>query len=246
MKLKKFFVIFLLLIGYIYPGNQVLAENLTWDENGYCWENCPVLDAGATINSFTQIRGLSGYLRLPEAVTVPYQIRGLRIGITNPYGNFWTATGTLIHQGTNTRYPIGLADSTDGNPLGYYNTKCSATNICSPAFSFGPIWLPAYMYQGSYHLEIVVRYSYGLNPTWTSTIDLPGALVIVSSPAGSGQPPSPSTSSTTTSSSIVPSLVIPGRPTFGGACPYRYGQTRIGKSKVVCTLISGKLIWRKV
>lgn len=243
--LKKFFAIFILLIGYIYPANSVSAENLTWDENGFCWENCPTLDAGAYINAFTQIRGLSGYLRLPEVVTAPTQLRGLRISIYNPNGNFWTATGTLIHLGTNTRYPIGQAESSDGNPLGYYNTRCSATNICSPSFSFGPVQLPAYMYQGSYHLEIAVRYGYGLNPSWSKTIVLPGALVIASSPSGSGVSPTSSVSTTIPSPTIVTVVVPRPRPTFGGACPYRYGRTRIDNRVAVCTLVNGKLIWRK-
>jgi hypothetical protein len=246
MKPKKFFAIFILLIGYIYFPNPVSAQNLTWDENGFCWKNCPTLDAGAYIQSFTQIRGLSGYLRLPEVVNAPTQIRGLRIGINNPNGNFWTATGTLIHQGTGTRYPIGLATSSDGNPLGWYNQKCSSTNICSPDFSFGPLWVESYMYAGSYHLEIVVKYSYGLNPTWSKVIDLPGALVIASSPAGLGALPTPTTSTTVSLPTIVTPVVPRGPATFGGRCPYRYGRTRINNVRAVCTLVSGKLVWRRL
>lgn len=243
---KKFFAVFLLLIGYIYPPSSVSAENVTWDENGFCWENCPSLDAGAYINSFTQIRGLSGYLRLPEVVNAPTQIRGLRIGIQNPNGNFWKASGTLIHLGTQRRYPIGPAVSSDGNPMGYYNTKCSATNICKPDFSFGPIWIESYMYQGSYHLEIVVTYDYGLNPTWSKTIVLPGALVIASSPSGSGVAPTSSVSPTVPSATTVTPVVTPRRPTFGGECPYRYGRTRINTRVAVCTLVAGKLVWRRM
>lgn len=242
---KKIFLIFLLLIGYIYPPNPVFAENLIWDENGFCWENCPTLDSGAYIQSFTQIRGLSGYLRLPEVVHAPTQIRGLRIGLNSPNGNFWKASGTLIHQGSQRRYPIGQAVSTDGNPLGWYNQRCSSTNICNPDFSFGPTYVEAYMYAGSYSLEIVVRYDFGLNPTWSKTILLPGALVIASSPAGSGVAPTPTTSTTVSLPPIVTSVVVPRPPTFGGGCPYRYGRTRINGVRAVCSLVNGQLVWRR-
>ena len=246
-KQKKIFGILLFFIIVLYGPIPVHSQNLDWDENGFCWENCPTLDGSAYIHSFTQIRGLTGYLRLPEVVTAPVQIRGLRIGINNPMGNFWTANGTLVHTMTGQRYPIGYAESSDGNPMGWYNQKCSSTNPCSPAFSFGPVQIPSYMYAGSYRLEIVARYDYGLNPSWSKTIVLPGALVIASSPAGPGVSPTP-TSSTypiVSSTTIVPPVVTPAKPAFGRACPYRYGQTRIKGKRAICKSINGKLIWRR-
>lgn len=244
-KQKTIFVFLLFLIIVLYGPIPVHSENLDWDENGFCWENCPTLDNGAYIHSFTQIRGLTGYLRLPEVVTAPVQIRGLRIGINNPMGNFWTASGTLVHIPTGQRYPIGYAESSDGNPMGWYNTKCSSTNPCNPDFSFGPVQIPSYMYAGSYRLEIVVRYDYGLNPSWSKTIVLPGALVIASSPAGLGAFATPTTSTTVSLPSIVSPVVPPARPAFGRACPYRYGRTRINGIRAVCSLINHQLIWRK-
>ena len=244
-KPKKIFGILLSLITVLYGPIPVHSENLDWDENGFCWENCPTLDGSAYIHSFTQIRGLTGYLRLPEVVTAPVQMRGLRIGINNPMGNFWTASGTLVHIPTGQRYPIGYAESSDGNPMGWYNLKCSYENPCSPYFSFGPIAIPSYMYEGSYRLEIVVRYDYGLNPSWSKTIVLPGALVIASSPAGLGVLATPTTSTTVSLPSIVSPVVSPARPAFGRACPYRYGQTRINGIRAVCSLINHQLIWRK-
>lgn len=244
-KPKKIFVILLSLIIFLYGPIPVRSQNLSWDENGFCWENCPTLDGSAYIHSFTQIRGLTGYLRLPEVVTAPVQIRGLRIGINNPMGNFWTASGTLVHTLTGQRYPIGTAESSDGNPMGWYNLKCSSTNPCNPDFSFGPVQIPSYMYAGSYHLEIVVRYDYDLNPSWSKTIVLPGALVISSSPAGLGVLATPTTSTTVSLPSIVSPVVSPARPAFGRACPYRYGQTRINGKRAVCSLVNNQLIWRK-
>jgi hypothetical protein len=244
-KRKKIFGILLSLIIFLYGPIPVRSQNLSWDENGFCWENCPTLDGSAYIHSFTQIRGLTGYLRLPEVVTAPVQIRGLRIGINNPMGNFWTANGTLVHTLTGQRYPIGLAESSDGNPMGWYNLKCSSTNPCNPDFSFGPVQIPPHMYAGSYHLEIVARYDYGLNPSWSKTIVLPGALVIASSPAGLGVLATPTTSTTVSLPSIVSPVVSPARPAFGRACPYRYGQTRIKGIRAVCSLVNNQLIWRK-
>ena len=244
-KQKKIFGILLSLIIVLYGPIPVRSQNLNWDENGFCWENCPTLDGSAYIQSFTQIRGLTGYLRLPEVVTAPVQIRGLRIGINNPMGNFWTANGTLVHIPTGQRLSLGQADSSDGNPMGWYNVKCSSTNRCSPDFSFGPIQIPSYMYAGSYHLEIVVRYDYGLNPSWSKTIVLPGALVIASSPAGLGVLPTPTTSTTVSLPSIVSPVVSPARPALGRACPYRYGQTWINNKRAVCSLINKTLIWRR-
>lgn len=244
-KPKKIFVILLSLIIFLYGPIPVRSQNPSWDENGFCWENCPTLDGSAYIHSFTQIRGLTGYLRLPEVVSAPVQIRGLRIGINNPMGNFWTANGTLVHIPTGQRTPIGLAESSDGNPMGWYNVKCSSTNPCSPDFSFGPVQIPSYMYAGSYRLEIVVRYDYGLNPSWSKTIVLPGALVIASSAAGPGVSPTSSTYPIVSSTTIVPPVVSPARPAFGRACPYRYGQTRIKGKRAVCSLVNNQLKWRK-
>ena len=244
-KAKKIFGILLSLIIVLYGPIPVRSQNLSWDENGFCWENCPTLDGPAYIQSFTQIRGLTGYLRLPEVVTAPVQIRGLRIGINNPMGNFWTANGTLVHTVTGQRYPIGYAESSDGNPMGWYNLKCSYDNPCSPYFAFGPVQIQSYMYAGSYHLEIVVRYDYGLNPSWSKLIVLPGALVIASSPAGLGVLPTPTSSTTVSLPSIVSPVVSPARPAFGRACPYRYGQTRIKGIRAVCSLVNGNLIWRR-
>ena len=248
-KAKKIFGILLSLIIFLYGPIPVRSQNLSWDENGFCWENCPTLDGAAYINSFTQIRGLDGYLRLPEVVTAPVQIRGLRIGINNPMGNFWIADGTLVHTLTGRGYSIGYAGSSDGNPMGYYNVKCSSDNPCSPYFAFGPVQIQSYMYAGSYHLEIAVKYDYGLNSSWSKTIVLPGALVIASSPAGLGAFPTP-TSSTTVSlpatvAPIVTITVLPARPAFGRACLYRYGQTRINGKRAVCSLVNNQLIWRK-
>ena len=244
-KQKKIFGILLSLIIVLYGPIPVRSQNLNWDENGFCWENCPTLDGSAYIQSFTQIRGLTGYLRLPEVVAAPVQIRGLRIGINNPMGNFWSANGTLVHIPTGQRLSLGQADSSDGNPMGWYNVKCSSTNPCSPDFSFGPIQIPSYMYAGSYHLEIVVRYDYGLNPSWSKTIVLPGALVIASSPAGLGVLPTPTSSTTVSLPSIVSPVVSPARPAFGRACPFRYGQTWINNKRAVCSLINKTLIWRR-
>ena len=243
-KQKKIFGILLSLIIFLYGPIPVRSQNPSWDENGFCWENCPTLDGSAYIHSFTQIRGLNGYLRLPEVVTAPVQIRGLRIGINNPMGNFYTANGTLVQSLTGQRLPIGLAESSDGNPMGWYNVKCSSTNPCNPDFSFGPVQIPSYMYAGSYHLEIVVRYDYGLNPSWSKTIVLPGALVIASSPAGLGALATPTSSTIASLPSIVTHVVSPARPAFGRACPYRYGQTRINNRRAVCSLINKTLIWR--
>jgi hypothetical protein len=242
---KTFFIFSLFFIIVLYGPIPVRSQNLDWDENGFCWENCPTLDGSAYIHSFTQIRGLTGYLRLPEVVTAPVQIRGLRIGINNPMGNFWTASGTLVHTMTGQRYPIGYAESSDGNPMGWYNQKCSSTNPCSPDFSFGPVQIPSYMYAGSYRLEIVARYDYGLNPSWSKTIVLPGALVIASSPAGPGVSPTSSTYPIVSSTTIVPPVVTPAKPAFGRTCEFRYGQTRIKGKRAICTSINGKLIWRR-
>ena len=248
-KTKKIFGILLSLIIFLYGPIPVHSQNLDWDENGFCWQNCPTLDGPAYIQSFTQIRGLTGYLRLPEVVSAPTLIRGLRIGINNPMGNFWTANGTLVHTVTGQRLSLGLAESSDGNPMGWYNLKCSSTNPCNPDFSFGPIQIPSYMYAGSYRLEIVVRYDYGLNPSWSKLIVLPGALVIASSPAGLGVIPTPITSITVASPTIVTSIVtviVPrAKPAFGSACDFRYGQTRINGKRAVCSLVNQQLIWRK-
>ena len=248
-KEKTIFGILLFLITVLYGPIPVHSENLDWDENGFCWQNCPTLDGSAYIQSFTQIRGLTGYLRLPEVVSAPTLIRGLRIGINNPMGNFWVASGTLVHVGTGQRLSLGQGTSTDGNPMGWYNTKCSSTNPCSPDISFGPIQIPSYMYAGSYRLEIVARYDYGLNPSWSKTIVLPGALVIASSPAGPGVIATPITSTTVASPTIVTSIVtvvVPAaKPAFGRACDFRYGQTRINGKRGVCSLVNGNLIWRR-
>lgn len=208
----------------------------TWDDNGFCWTNCPQLDAGAYIQSFTQIRGLSGYKALPEVVNGPTQIRGLRVGINNMYGNFWRATGTLIHS-SGTRYPIHQGASTDGNPMGYYNTRCSEKNICQPTFEWGPLSISDKMYAGSYSLELQVTYAYGLNPGWAKTITLAPALIIASSPAGTG--PVPPT--TTTVAPTAPTTTVAAAPRRGEPCPYERGVS----GRLVCKRVGNVLKWAR-
>ena len=231
---KRFFFFLLILLGILYGPIPARSENLIWDSNGYCWQNCPTLDAGAYINSFTTLRGLEGYRALPLVMATTTQIHGLRIGINNPYGNMWIAKGTLIHQ-SGVRYVIKDAESDDGNPLFNLGARCSLTNVCTPSFSFGGDYTDGW-FAGSYSLEITVRYNYNINPTWTKTITLPGALVILNSPAGTGP-------TTTTSTSVLPIIPVvnsvPARPTLGGRCfnpKWFYRQ-------LVCRKVNGNLIW---
>lgn len=224
---------FIAIAALLMPAPQ--ADSITystWDDNGFCWTNCPQLDAGAYIQSFTQIRGLSGYKAVPEIVHAPTQLRGLRVGLNSTFGNFWTAWGTLVHS-SGARYPIYQAASTDGNPMVWYNIKCSTTNICQPALEWGPLQLGSNMLAGSYSLEMKVSYLYGLNPGWTKTVVLAPAVIIASSPAGTAAP------TTTTTSIVPPQTTLPPTPRRGQECLYEYGRS----GNLVCKNVGGKLKW---
>jgi hypothetical protein len=175
------------------------------------------------------------------------QIHGLRIGINMPYGNMWIAKGVLIHQ-SGTRYPIRDAESDDGNSLFNFGVRCSLSNICTPSFSFSGDYTDGW-FAGSYSLEITVRYNYNIMSTWTKTIILPGALVILNSPAGIGptttttQPPPPTF--TNAPKIFYPTIVVvkpvAARPTLGGRC---FGLKWTYRN-LVCKKVKGNLIWIK-
>ena len=235
VKAKVSFFLFSLLLGNLYAPIPAYSENFIFDSNGYCWENCPVLDAGATINSFTTARGLEGYRALPLVLNTTTQIHGLRVGLNYPYGNMWTATGVLIHQ-SGTRYSIRTPDIEDGNKLSDSRVKCGLDNVCSPSFLFGGDYTNGW-FAGSYKLEITFRYNYNINPSWSKTILLPGALVIVNSQAGTG-PTTTTTVATAPSTTVNPASA---RPTIGGRC---FNQRWTYKN-LVCKRINNQLVWRK-
>ena len=236
---KRFFCFLLLFLGVLYGPIPAYSENVVWDSNGYCWQNCPALDAGAYINSFTTLRGLDGYRALPLVMASTTQIHGLRIGINNPYGNMWTAKGVLIHQ-SGTRYPIRDAESDDGNSAFNFGRRCGGTNICTPSFSFSGDYTDGW-FAGSYSLEITVRYNYNINPTWTKTIILPGAVVILNSPAGIGPT---TTTALAPTSTLLPAATlspVPARPTLGGRCFSLKWTYR----NLVCKKVKGNIVWTR-